>query len=313
MASTKATSTSNGTKSSCAASLNSAQLKRLLAGPTVTILFRNKTDTDGDDVRVVYEDFPKNVATAFSTKWEAELSPTEGVVGNIKNSTHQTIVVSGADGDTWRKILDWMIRCCQGFGYAQVPNRKLKPYAYQFFIHECAASIGCDILKKRARKRMVLLSVEQIHSEDVRALWLVEPPNEKMRTFLVEHIAIRFWEKRLRAKSAFWTLREEFSDLHDRINLFIAELNGGPADVARGYGPTRLETQGHKKTARNISAVKVEEQSNVQRPTNAKRENKTVTLKPHIVRKATSKTPAYAKLDLASIGVTREKFCGPRY
>ncbi|KIW87032.1 uncharacterized protein Z519_12329 [Cladophialophora bantiana CBS 173.52] len=92
----------------------------LHAGPTVTILFKNNTDTDGDVVRVVYEDFPKNVATAFFTKWEAELSPTKGAVGNIKNSTRQTIVVSGADGDTWRKILDWMIRCCQGFGYAQV-------------------------------------------------------------------------------------------------------------------------------------------------------------------------------------------------
>ncbi|KIW87031.1 uncharacterized protein Z519_12328 [Cladophialophora bantiana CBS 173.52] len=150
-------------------------------------------------------------------------------------------------------------------------------------------------------------------TQDVRALWLVAAPNEERRTFLVAHIAIRFWENRLRAKSAFWTLREEFPDLHDRINLFIAALNGGPADVARGYGLVRLEARGRKKTIRNISAVKVEGQNNVQRPTNEEREDKAVTLKPQIVRKATSKTPAYAKLDLASIGVTREKFCGPRY
>ncbi|KIW77083.1 hypothetical protein Z517_09529 [Fonsecaea pedrosoi CBS 271.37] len=295
-----------------AASLTAAQLKNLPRAETITVLYKEKDATDGDNLRIVGDKFPKSIATAFSTKWKAELVPSNKTnSGEIHSVIVDSIVVTGGSYGIWRDILNWMLGSCQGFGFAQTPSQRFKPYSFQFFVRECAVSIGCDTLQERATKRMERICAEQVHSEDVRALWLVNPPNEETRAFLVEHIAVRLWEKRLKAKSAYWTLREEFPDLNERIDTFLAQLKKDSAGDSRGDRRGRSDVQGVKDTTKKDGVRKVR----AQRPQGHGEdggEGKTVVLKMEVVRKATKKTPAYAKLDLASIGVTREQFCGSR-
>ncbi|OAL23454.1 hypothetical protein AYO22_06504 [Fonsecaea multimorphosa] len=299
--------------SSRAASMSAVALKHLSRKETIKVLYKDKDDADGATLQMVHEKLPKSIATAFSTKWEAELPPmSKKNLSDNRNIAAGSVVVTGGRHGIWRDIVNWMLASCQGFGFAQTPSQRFKPYSFQYFVRECAASIGCDTLQERANKRMERICVEQVHSEDVRALWLVDPPDEEMKAFLVEHIAVRLWEKRLKAKSAYWTLREEFPDLDARIDTFLARMKYGNPGEPRGDQRLRPGKQGGSDTAKNDRAAKARAKgSNEQQDDDD--EAQRVTLKMEVVRKATKKTPAYAKLDLASIGVTRDQFCGSKF
>ncbi|KAJ4661693.1 hypothetical protein HRR90_000893 [Exophiala dermatitidis] len=84
---------------------------------------------------------------------------------------------------------------------------------------------GCEYLQHKIEKRMEQMAAGQIHSEDVRCLFLsVEPQvDEDMKKFLAEHVAIRIWEKRLKAKGAYRTLREEIPEFNKMIDGILGK------------------------------------------------------------------------------------------
>ncbi|OAP55696.1 hypothetical protein AYL99_09848 [Fonsecaea erecta] len=300
--------------SSRAAAMTAVELRDLPRQESITVLHHDKDATGGDNLRIVTETLPKSIATAFSSRWEAELPRgSKKSIGDFRNTAGDpadTVVVTGGSPAIWCDIINWMLASCQGYGFAPTPSAEFKQYSFQYFVRKYAASIGCDTLQKRAEQRMARISMEQVHSEDVRALWLVNPPDEEMRTFLVEHVAVRWWERRLKAKSAYLTLREEFPDLNERINTFLTQLKNASCE-SRGNKTPKHRRQGGNNKAKTDSAPNAQAKGRKDQQSN-RDETQTVTLKVEVVRKATKKTPAYAKLDLASIGVTRDQFCGRR-
>ncbi|KIX04122.1 uncharacterized protein Z518_07675 [Rhinocladiella mackenziei CBS 650.93] len=187
---------------------NTENQTRLMATEPITILHQ---ESDTAETRVLYENIPKRIVTAFSTKWKAEfLNTAKTKSASVQKApAKDSITVVSDKFDIHRDIVSWMLSCCESKGVRPFANPKYKPYSYLYFVHTCAAVLDCEYLEEDANKRMERIAQPQIHSEDVRALYLMNPADNKMRKFLVKHVAIRFWEKRLKAKSACWTLREE--------------------------------------------------------------------------------------------------------
>jgi hypothetical protein len=288
-------------------------------GETIQVLYKANSDADASTIRILSDAFPKNVATTFSTKWKKEFPPLNKMkVGDIRNAVlKKSVVVVGANVETYKEILQWMLESCEGRGLAKIPTTTWKPFTHLFLLRACAKQIGCDYLVKEANKQMDKIAETQIHSEDVRALWDLSPPDTEMREFLAQHVAIRFWEKRLKAVSAYLTLRMEFPELDKAVNDFCAikkaeraeekkklwEQKKKERDAKRGmrYGGYGREKRAHVCLGgRKFVADEGEQKA------------KTKTLKLEVVRKATKNQPAYAKLDLGEIGLTKEQFVGRR-
>lgn len=84
--------------------------------------------------------------------------------------------------------------------------------------------IGCDYLEKLFQDRMSLVARRQIHSEDVRVLYKRLPADHEILGFLAEHVATLTWNNELKAKRAYYTLREEFPELDTAINAILDPL-----------------------------------------------------------------------------------------
>jgi hypothetical protein len=156
---------------------------------------------------------------------------------------------------------------------------------------------------------MERMSRGQIHQEDVRALYLMNPPDLEMRKLLVEHVAVRLWERTLWAKSAYWTVREEIPEFSDAIDEVLgAKKKEKTARKTPEAGGSHHHPKGGASRAQGENAEKEKEKT----PKQKRGKTKTVTLRVEVVRRATNGRPARAKLDLGAIGISKEKFCGRR-
>lgn len=273
----------------------------LKTGETITIFFK---ENDTAAPRVLCDGFPKNVATTFSTKWRAEFPPLNqiNIDGLQQAAAKKSITIVGGNIEMYKDIVNWMLVSCNGKGIVQLRCPDHKPFTYLYVLRRAAAQIGCELLVRESTRRMEHISAMQIHSEDVRALWLLNPPDSEMKQILAEHVAIRLWEQRLKAKSAYWTLREEIPEFNDAINKILGvkkaekvkarkEAPGVGHGGRRRSGPKRHWSEanhGHEEAATT----------------------KLVTLQAEVVRRASKGRPAFAKLDLGALGVTKEQFCG---
>lgn len=293
---------------------------------TITILFIGDDDTEP---RVLFENFPKAVATTFSTEWRDQFStlPKRKLSGPVLAPLKKSLTIKGGNFNTYRQILHWMLSCCDGYGIRPCPDPAVRRFTTAYLIRMCANHIGCDHLVKVTTDRMQYTANAQIHSEDVRALWLMTPADAAMKQFLVDHVATRFWLKSLRGKSTYWTLREEIPEFNNEIKEALnvkataskAEKEKNAA-ARKGLGADRgCFRDGHRQYARQARQPeqKVMEQKDVRQPEQKVVEQQairqpqkgTIMLHAEVVRKGVNGRPSYAKLDLASIGVTKEKFC----
>lgn len=240
----------------------------------------------------------------------------------VGETQSKSITLTGGHFQVYKDILTWMLASCDGKGLAPLPTRPQRPFTYLYWIRACAKALGCVYLVIEADKKMTRITEGQIHTEDVRALWFMPTADDEMRKFLIEHLAIRFWERRLRTNGAYWALRAEIPELDEGINSWINIKKVERAEEKKKLwedrkkeheakqelrsGKYRGKNQGRgyesQAKARNHGA------DGASSETGSNRAN----LKLEVVRKKHGKKPAYAKLDLGAIGITREQFCGRR-
>lgn len=322
------------------------QDSRLTKSETIEILF---IANDDDKPRVLFENFPKAVATTFSSKWRNEFLERKHS-GPALIPVKKSITIKGGHFDTYRQILYWMLSCCHGYGISPCPDSIIRRFTTAYFIRMCANHICCDYLVKEATDRMQFIANHQIHCDDVRALWLRTPPDPEMKEFLVDHVATRLWLKSLRGKSSYWALREEFPDFNEAIKKALdakaivykaqkdAVAAARKALVAKGGnfrgGRRQQARQGQQEVMKQKATHHPQQEPEEQKATTEPQQrvikqkattqpqqkaieqnstnqpqNGTIMLRAEVVRKGVNGRPSYAKLDLASIGVTREQFC----
>lgn len=242
--------------------------------------------------------FPKKIAVAFSKKWKDEFPPVNRLkTTELKQSpAKKTITIVGGNVVIHKHILTWMVSCCDGKGLKPFCNPRFKAVAYLYYAHTCASIIGCEYLENNVSKRMKTLGTKQIHSEDVRMLWLASPPDAEMQAFLAEHIALRFWNGTLKAKGSYRTLREEVPSFNQAIDEILN------AKKARGEtSPVSQERkQSHKKPVKTVKWGK--------EGGKGPEGTKDGAAKAKVVRRGGKGRPTHAKLDLESVGVTKEQY-----
>ncbi|KAJ9614265.1 hypothetical protein H2200_002401 [Cladophialophora chaetospira] len=205
--------------------LSPTQLKNLKAGDKITIWWKKTNETDTSNRHMLFEGFPKNVGVTFSTVWKADFQELRELkTGDIlKVGTKTSVTVVGGNFNVWKGILNWMLECCNGAGLARLQIPEIKPYTYLFLLKSSAIEIGCKYLPNETHQKMAKIEEGQIHADDVRALWFLDPSDDDTRKFIADHVAIRFWEKKLKDWGAYQALRKEIPDLDKKINEFCEE------------------------------------------------------------------------------------------
>lgn len=252
-------------------------------------------------------------------------------VADLRKPTRKSVTIVGGRFNIHKDILAWMSSCCDGRGIQKFPYPSTnKPFTYLYFTRACAAIMGCESLEKEVTKAMERIANAQIHSEDVRALWLLNnPPDEDMQKFLAEHVAIRIWEKRLKAKGAYTTLREEIPEFNRAIDEILAlkkaerkSEKGAVAQVEdnkKPAPPRRRQEEWRSSNPQNWRATVVS-----RRAQNPKGEDvntgtikaevvKTGKIRAEVVRRGSNGRPTFARLDLEDLGVTKDGFRGQTY
>jgi hypothetical protein len=84
--------------------------------------------------------------------------------------------------------------------------------------------IECTYLEKMFRERMDAIAARQIHSEDVRTLFLNLPNDHEMLPFLAQHVGMLLWNGDLKYKGAYFTLRKELPAFNNAINAVLDPL-----------------------------------------------------------------------------------------
>lgn len=281
---------------------------------------------------MLFDGFPKNVATTFSTKWNAEFPPINRIkLADLqKAAAKKSVMIVGGPVSVHKEVLDWMLASCAGKGLVQAPNTDWRQFSHYHDLRICADMIGCNGLVQAAERQMTRIADNQIHSEDVRAVWSKQPSQPKMQQFLARHIAHHTLNRTLHAKGTYSTLREEIPELHEAINKIIEEEKAAKKKakedqlkerkaVASGsvghrgdHTPIRGGHRGFQggrpqnghRLARPEHKTPIEHTKGIA-PVSAE---KRVVLKAEIVRRAKNGRPAFAKLDLKAVGITKEQF-----
>ncbi|KIW14696.1 hypothetical protein PV08_07480 [Exophiala spinifera] len=231
--------------------LSPTKLKELKYGETITILYK---ETATAEARLLRDAFPKKLAVSFSKKWRDEIPPVNKVkTQDLKQfPTKKTVIIVGGNMVIHKHMLNWMVSCCDGKGLKAFSNPRFKAFAFLYYAQSCAAIIGCEYLESNISKRMETLAANQIHSEDVRMLWLASPPDAEMQRFLAEHVALRFWAGTLKAKGSYRTLREEVPSFNKAIDDILN------AKKARGeISPVvQARKNSHKKRVKPVKGPK---------------------------------------------------------
>ena len=159
------------------------------------------------------------------------------------------------------------------------------PFTRYFDLHQSAQAIGCHYLVNEFDTRMSYLLERQVHSEDVRAMFKKAENNEiatnaEVLNTLANHIAMHIFNRTLRARAAYDTLRDEMNALNVKVVFYLTPM---------------------------IAARKASNRAERQAVTDEQRSSQQTTLSCPIVPQPQGGRPGWAGLDLASIGV------GPKF
>ncbi|EXJ78422.1 hypothetical protein A1O1_08822 [Capronia coronata CBS 617.96] len=281
---------------------------------TITVLYKLTSDAEP---LILCEAFPKGVAMTFSTNWKIDFPPVNKMsVAELQKPAKKSVTIVGGRFNIHKDIIGWMLSCCDGRGMQQFPQPKRKTFTYLYHARTCAAIIGCEYLGQEVTRSMQRIANAQIHSEDVRALYLLDPPDAEMKKFLAEHVAVRIWEKRLKAKGAYATLREELPEFNKAIDEILdakkaARQAEKDALVQAGTKPTTTPPRRRQQNWRSPRAPGSQANMGQKKAPEPKEPKvKTVTMKAEVVRRASQGRPTFARLDLGAMGVTKDAFCG---
>jgi len=173
------------------------------------------------DIIPIAASIPKNVAIAFSSKWKAELPPTNPFKTGLRQIKRHVLIVGG-NPEHYRQIIKWLLDSVStSKDLAPIPTRENNKYSYYHQLRESAVHIGVDELVEKIDEKMSAIEQKQIHTDDIREIWNSTSPNAEIRKTLVDHVAIRFWKNNLKPQEPYWRLRAEIPEFGAAVSDFI--------------------------------------------------------------------------------------------
>ncbi|KKY24786.1 hypothetical protein UCRPC4_g02316 [Phaeomoniella chlamydospora] len=201
-------------------SLSPKQLQGLTKGPTTSITYR---PYDEVETQVLYDNFPRNVLITFSKLFQAQFPPVRQVsVTDMTKPMAQTAVIVGGRIEAYREIFTWMLECCQGRGLQDFPRVQREMYWRYATVVEASQILQIDILLYEITERLTAIGRAQVHSEDVRKVFLTLPKGNIVRNLIIESIGNAILERRLKAWTVYNTVQEEFPDFEHGLDNYLA-------------------------------------------------------------------------------------------
>ncbi|RMZ74898.1 hypothetical protein DV737_g5630, partial [Chaetothyriales sp. CBS 132003] len=216
-------SRANNSEVGLAAGVFGRDIDSLRKGDKISFIYKESPDSTA---QVIVSGFPKRVATTFSTRWAKEFPDVKkmrvGAIGPCKTS----IIVTGGDKQIWCKILSWMLSCCDRSGLKpfEAISPSDRPYSKYYVIRGYAQVIGCNFLMAQIQNRMDKIESRQIHSEDVRSLYLMLPEDNEELQKLARHVAMHIFNGTLKSKTSYLTVREEIKAFDKHVNDILNPL-----------------------------------------------------------------------------------------
>ncbi|KAL2428011.1 hypothetical protein ABEF91_006540 [Exophiala dermatitidis] len=191
-------------------SLSASRLRALKTTETITILYK---PTSTSEPLILAESFPLGIATTFSTKWNTEIGFPP--INKMKVSELQrkpikkSVTITGGRMNIHKHILSWMISCCEGIGIQRFTEPAMKPFAYLYHARVCAAIMDASISNTKSRSAWNKWPLDRSIPKTCGVCFC-----------LWSH---RIWEKRLKAKGAYRTLREEIPEFNKMIDGILGK------------------------------------------------------------------------------------------
>ena len=180
-------------------------LSSLSRGDTIAVRY---VPSDGSVGLVICPNLPKAIAVQFSSRWAAAF-PQQLNRKDLYQYHPRELQINGGGREQAEEILAWIIRCCthQGFKQYRFYRTDDKPFTRYFDLRNTAQDIGCLYLVNDFTARMDYLLESQVHSEDVRAMFMKAenheiPHNSEVLDKLANHIALHIFDRTLKARSA---------------------------------------------------------------------------------------------------------------
>lgn len=189
--------------------------------------------------------------------------------------------------------------------------------------------MGIQLLSQEMSLRLNKLASRQIHSEDIRAMYLRMPDGHPILQDLARHIADLVWVRKLRAVNVYKTLREEFPQLDRYVNTVLEEkaTMSSQQEKASRAKHTKSDSYGHcqKQHGENstdnsiddgymkIQALDISSTSAILTADDKARRTDSLSqgsIRCPVVRKAKNGRPVFVRLPLDAVGIGENDFIG---
>ena len=213
-----------------------------------------------------------------------------------------------------------MVRCCghQGFKQYRMYRHDEKRFTKSFDLRNSAQTIGCSYLVNEFTVRMEWLLERQVHSEDVRAMFVKAenneiPYNSVVLGMLAEHIAIHIFNRTLKSRSAYDTLRDEMTGFDTKVKSYLlpmisarkasnhAEKEAAINERRRAQRQQWADQANIARDTQTVSEVTVDEKGDLQ-----------TNISCQLKSKGKGSRPDYYELPLSAVGVGKS-FLPPDY
>jgi hypothetical protein len=273
------------------------------------------------------EGFPKQLAVAFSRLFRAAFPPLTALsVADLSKPRTNSVIIDGGGIDAHRQVIAWMLACCEGGGIQRFPYFQVRRFWNLTCALESAEILQIDVLQEELWVRLSEIMRHQVHTEDIKAIYSATDKGHKLRTMIAESIAKALLERRIVARPAYITLRQDpqFKDFDDDVNDAIECMKKEHAESDEGKA-VRAEKQAIRQKAKEAAQQRYQQRKKNQQqvtayslaqhlavPTDAVTPKKDgsfkVTVSTEVVRKGRKGHGRYAALPLRQAGVTAESF-----
>ncbi len=245
---------------------------------------------------------------------------------DIDGPRAKSITIVSGGFDAHKAVLSWMLACCEGRGVQPFPVVDRRRFWHYAHVLESAKILQIESLWEELWGRMKDIAKSQVHSDDVRAVYLSTEKGSPVRSMVAESIGRALLERRLVARPAYKMLRQstQFKDFDDDVNQTIERLKKESAESGEGKA-ARAKKPASRKVAKEAAKMHFKELQNDPRkmttaevaqhldvPTEAVKSETDgtfkVTVATDIVRKGRKGRGRFAAFPLRQAGITADEY-----
>lgn len=203
---------------------------------------------------MLYDSFPKNLATAFSASLNAFFHPlNQTSLTNFHQAGSKSFTIVGGCPESHRNVLAWMLACCDGKGVQGFQFVGKHAFYSCAVAYSSACLLEVPYLQGHLKERLQKIAARQVHSEDVELIFSdpsMSGPHP-IKQLVCESIGYAIWEKRLAMRSRYEKLRrtEGFEEFDAGVGKVIEQLkaNWKASPLYQGMIAQKKETAAKKK------------------------------------------------------------------